>query len=163
MRFLAFVITIQLFFAPLVLAASDSDDESSDESLMSYSELVQAIDAGNVANATIWDEGWWVTGNLSDGSYFTTRINPNTPIADRMVEAGIRTEFMHSEQEEEMSIYLSMFFNILPLLIFLAFFFFVMRAFGSKNNPHLNRAEKMQEDFLERMEKLLTRQKPSDG
>ena len=91
---------------------------------LSYSEFVQRIDSGDVRTADV--AATEVTGRLSDDTLYITTIpeTGQTAIADRLNNAGVATKI---EKEEELPIVLSLLFNILPLLIFLAFFFFVMR------------------------------------
>ena len=91
---------------------------------LTYSEFVERINAGDVRNAEV--SSLQVTGKLADGSDFATTIpdGGQTAIADRLNAAGVETQI---KNEEELPLILSLLFNILPLLIFLAFFFFVMR------------------------------------
>lgn len=91
---------------------------------LTYSEFVERINAGDVSSAEV--SSLQVTGKLGDGSDFATTIpdGGQTSIADRLNSAGVQTQI---KNEEELPLILSLLFNILPLLIFLAFFFFVMR------------------------------------
>ena len=91
---------------------------------LTYSEFVDRIDGGEVRSAEVARAE--VTGQLTDGTDYMTTIpeGGQTAIADRLNGAGVDTQI---KQEEELPVILSLLFNILPLLIFLAFFFFVMR------------------------------------
>lgn len=91
---------------------------------LTYSDFVERINSGDVRNAEV--SSLQVTGKLGDGSDFMTTIpdGGQTAIADRLNTAGVETQI---KNEEELPLILSLLFNILPLLIFLAFFFFVMR------------------------------------
>ena len=91
---------------------------------LTYSDFVSRIDGGAVRTAEV--SRGQVTGKLSDGSDYQTTIpeEGQTAIADRLNAAGVQTQI---KKEEELPLILSLLFNILPLLIFLAFFFFVMR------------------------------------
>ncbi|NNL88239.1 MAG: ATP-dependent metallopeptidase FtsH/Yme1/Tma family protein, partial [Marinicaulis sp.] len=91
---------------------------------LNYSEFVQKIDAGAVKEATVSKTE--VTGTLEDGAEFLTNITEDgqADVADRLNAAGVLTTI---EKEEELPLLVSFFFNILPLLIFLAFFLIVMR------------------------------------
>ncbi|WP_428407734.1 ATP-dependent zinc metalloprotease FtsH [Hyphococcus sp.] len=91
---------------------------------LNYSEFVQRTENGGITEAKV--AKGQVTGTLSDGSEFVTTIpeDGQTAAAERLNDAGIATEI---EKEEELPILLSLLINILPLLIFLAFFLFIMR------------------------------------
>ncbi|MAW78842.1 MAG: cell division protein FtsH [Parvularcula sp.] len=91
---------------------------------LSYSEFVSRIDNGGINEAKV--AKGQVTGTLSDGSEFVTTIpeDGQTAAAERLNDAGVSTEI---EKEEELPLLLSLLINILPLLIFLAFFLFIMR------------------------------------
>jgi cell division protease FtsH len=91
---------------------------------LSYSEFVTKIDAGEVKSAEI-DKGN-VKGVLGDGNPFVTAIpdGSGVAIADRLNQAGAQTKITPVEQ---LPLLLSVLFNILPFVIFLAFFFFVVR------------------------------------
>ncbi len=91
---------------------------------LSYSEFVTKIDAGQIKTAEI-DKGN-VKGTLSDGKAFVTAIpeGSGVAVADRLNQAGAQTQI---RPEEQLPLVLSVLFNILPFVIFFAFFFFVMR------------------------------------
>ena len=91
---------------------------------LSYSEFVSKIDAGEISLAEI-DQGN-VTGTLSDNKPFVTAIpeGSGVAIADRLNQSGAQTKI---RPEEQLPLLLSVLFNILPFVIFLAFFFFVVR------------------------------------
>ncbi|MEM9494938.1 MAG: ATP-dependent zinc metalloprotease FtsH [Pseudomonadota bacterium] len=91
---------------------------------LNYSAFVSRLDNGDVASAEI--DKAVVTGQLKDGAAYVTTIpeNGQAQIADRLNNAGVQTEI---KAEEELPIILQLLFNILPLLFFLALFFFVMR------------------------------------
>ncbi len=91
---------------------------------LSYSEFVTRIDAGEIKAAEI-NKGN-VKGTLDDGKAFITAIpdGSGVAIADRLNLAGAQTKIT---PEEQLPLLLSVLFNILPFVIFLAFFFFVIR------------------------------------
>ena len=91
---------------------------------LNYSEFVARIEAGEVRSAEI--DKAVVSGTLKDGSRYETTIpeNGQITIADRLNAAGVQTQI---KAEEELPLLLQLLFNILPLLFFLALFFFVMR------------------------------------
>ena len=91
---------------------------------LTYTELTTRIADGQVRSAEV--AAGKVKGTLNDGSVFETTIpeDGQTAVADRLNDAGVQTKIL---EKEELPLLLSLLFNILPLLIFLAFFFFVMR------------------------------------
>lgn len=91
---------------------------------LSYSQLNEHISSGQVVSAEVGPNQ--VTGRLSEGGDFVTVIpeDGQTTIADRLNQAGVQTKI---ERKEELPVLLQVFFNILPLLFFLAVFFFIMR------------------------------------
>ena len=115
-------LVIVFFLVALQLFEFSSPGPQPEE--FSYSELNQKISSGQVRDAEV--AKGQVTGTLEDGTEFIVTIpeDGQTAIADRLNSAGVQTEI---QKEEELPLILNIFFNILPLLIFLAFFFFVMR------------------------------------
>ncbi|MEO1136045.1 MAG: ATP-dependent metallopeptidase FtsH/Yme1/Tma family protein, partial [Pseudomonadota bacterium] len=91
---------------------------------LTYSEFVERVDAGEITSASV--AKGQVSGLLSDGAEYVTTIpeDGQTAVAERLNTAGVATEI---EKEEELPLLLSLLINILPLLIFLAFFLFIMR------------------------------------
>ena len=91
---------------------------------LTYSQFVSRIDSGGVTSAKVATTQ--VTGELSDGTEFVTTIpeSGQDTIANQLHEAGVQTEII---KEDEVPLLLQLLFNILPLLLFLAFFFFIMR------------------------------------
>jgi len=91
---------------------------------LSYSEFVSKIESGQIKTAEI-DKGN-VKGALADGKPFVTAIpdGSGVAIADKLNQAGAQTQI---RPEEQLPLLLSVLFNILPFVIFLAFFFFVVR------------------------------------
>ncbi len=91
---------------------------------LSYSQFVTKIDAGQIKTAEI-DRGN-VKGTLSDDKAFVTAIpeGSGVAVADRLNQSGAQTRI---KPEEQLPLLLSVLFNILPFVIFLAFFFFVVR------------------------------------
>ncbi|MDZ7626847.1 MAG: ATP-dependent zinc metalloprotease FtsH [Parvularculaceae bacterium] len=91
---------------------------------LSYSEFVSQIESGGVKSAEIDQEN--VKGVLSSGKAFVTAIpdGSGVVIADKLNLSGAQTRVT---PVEELPLILSVIFNILPFVIFLAFFFFVVR------------------------------------
>ncbi len=111
-----FLVALQLFSSP----ATQTQVQE-----LTYTEFVEQLEKpGRVASAEV--SKTQVSGKLDGGSEFVTTITESgqTTIADRLNAAGVATTI---EKEEELPLLLSLLFNILPLLIFLALFFFVMR------------------------------------
>ena len=110
-----FVVALQLFQFP---AAGPQATQ------LTYSNFIQRVESGGVSTASV--ARGEVTGELSDGSSYVTTIpeDGQISIADKLDAAGVDTEI---QKEEELPLLLSLLINILPLLIFLAFFLFIMR------------------------------------
>ena len=91
---------------------------------LTYSEFIDRIEAGSISDAKV--AKGQVTGELTEGGEYVTTIpeDGQTAAAERLNAAGINTEIV---KEEELPLLLSLLINILPLLIFLAFFLFIMR------------------------------------
>jgi cell division protease FtsH len=113
--FVFFIIALQL---------SEFASQPATVQRLTYSEFIASIDAGEVKSAEI-DKGN-VKGVLAGEKPFLTAIpeDAGVAIADRLNAAGVATKIT---PEEELPLVLSVIFNILPFLIFLAFIFFVMR------------------------------------
>ncbi len=154
-----------LFF--LSAPASAQEDQSpwyEPYEQISYSELRTLIDNGEVDEARVLNDGWWVTVKTKEGEYFDTKVTPETPIADHLYEAGIPVTIEHynegsEEEADDLPAWLSLVINILPLLLFLVFFAGIIFLSRKQTNAYYGRAEKMQADFFERLEKLLTERK----
>jgi cell division protease FtsH len=114
---------LAIVFVLVALQMFQISPPPADEDL-TYSEFQSRISAGTVQNAEV--SKTQVTGQLADGSRFVTTIpeQGQDQIARQLSDAGVRTEI---KKEEELPLLVSLLFNILPLLLFLAFFFFIMR------------------------------------
>ncbi len=110
-----FIIALQLFGA---------SSQTTGAERLSYSEFSRELDKGAIKSVVI--DGAKIEGELSEGRTFVTAIPTDAGgvVADRLYEAGVETDI---KPEEELPILLSVLFNILPLLIFFAFIFIVMR------------------------------------
>lgn len=113
--FVFFIIALQLF-------EYNSTEETSEE--WSYSKFSQQLDSGSITSAEI--NPTKVEGKMADGTTFVTAITEDQggDVADRLIAAGVETVI---KPEEELPILLSLLVNFLPLLIFFAFIFFIMR------------------------------------
>ena len=113
-----------IVFVVVALQLFNSDMPGPQPTELKYSDFIERVEAGAISTAIV-SKGE-VEGELSDGGVYVTTIpeDGQTTIADKLDAAGVNTEI---KKEEELPLLLSLLFNILPLLIFLAFFFFVMR------------------------------------
>ncbi|MBB5518180.1 ATP-dependent zinc metalloprotease FtsH [Amphiplicatus metriothermophilus] len=113
--FIFFIIALQLF---------EFSSPGPTVERLSYSQFVTRIDEGAIRQAEI--DGVNVKGALDNGRQFVAAIPEGAApqIADRLIAAGAETTIT---PVEELPLALSLLFNILPFLIFLAFIFFVMR------------------------------------
>ncbi|MEL6213700.1 MAG: ATP-dependent metallopeptidase FtsH/Yme1/Tma family protein, partial [Pseudomonadota bacterium] len=114
-------VLVFLIFA-LQLFDMQSTGETAEE--LSYSQVNARVKSGEVASVVI--DGGKLEGELTNGKKFISAIDENNvePIANRFDEAGVQVEI---KPEEELPILLSLLVNMLPLLIFFAFIFFIMR------------------------------------
>ena len=112
---LGFVIALQLF------STSDPRDGARE---LAYSDFVTQVEGGGVRSAEVARTK--VVGELKSGEKFETTIpeNGQVQVADRLHGANVPTKIV---EKEELPLLLSLLVNILPLLIFLGFFFIVMR------------------------------------
>ena len=110
-----FIIALQLF---------EFSSPSANVERLTYSEFSDRINEGAINTATI--DGGKVTGVLDGGKEYVAAISPQDAgsVADRLHQAGVVTDI---KPQEELSPLLSLLVNILPLVIFFAFIFFVMR------------------------------------
>ena len=113
--FVFFIIALQLF---------DISSPNASVKRLSYSEFSEEIEKGSIQEALI--DGSKIEGQLSSGDAFVTAIPEDYAgdIADRLNAAGVETDI---KPEEELPLLVSLLVNILPLLIFFAFIFFIMR------------------------------------
>ena len=113
--FVFFIIALQLF---------EFNSTGAQPEEWSYSEFSKQLEAGAIKEATI--DKTKVEGLTSDGKEFVTAITEaqGGDVADRLNAAGVVTKI---KPEEELPLLLSLLVNILPLLIFFAFIFFIMR------------------------------------
>ncbi|NOX81518.1 MAG: hypothetical protein GXP06_00710 [Alphaproteobacteria bacterium] len=122
-----------------------------------YSDLRKLIDEKQVDSARVLNSGWWVTIKTKDGKFFDTRVTPQTPIADHFYVAGIPVKIEHrNEDNDELPFWLDIFLNILPLLIFVVFFIFILwfsQKRGRKvQDECLDRAKEINDEFLDRQQ-----------
>ncbi len=158
-------IAVLLFlFATQVSAEEDQSRWLESYEKISYSELRKLIDDDQIEEARVLNDGWWVTVKTKDGEFFDIRVTPQTPIADHFYDAGVPVSIRHkSVEDDELPYWLSLFLNILPLLIFIVFFAGIMFFMKRNGGGYYARAEQINKDFLDRLEKLLTEHKENNG
>ena len=110
-----FMIAVQMF---QVSTPTETPQE------LTYTDFIKRVDDGEVVTATVAKTK--VTGTLTDNSEYTTGISETgqLAIADKLNARGVQTTI---EPEEDLPLIASFFLNILPLVLFLAFFLIVMR------------------------------------
>jgi|GEM_PF-7069365 len=173
-----FVGFLAVFFCAHAVAQEKIEPQQKERTEVTYSEIRKLIENGEVKSASVTGDGWWVSVVTIDGNRSYAQVTPQTPIADHLYDAGIPVKIVHwNEDEDETPLWLKVFYNVLPLLIFIVFFVFVMfllRGVNGKvfkkndehlakaeaiNNDHLAKVEEMQKRFFERLEKLLSEKK----
>ncbi len=113
--FLFFLIMLNMFeFSPNAREVETLD----------YSQFIAKVEAGEVQSAEI--DRNIIKGELSGGNEYETAIHFMLieNVSSALIEAGVDTKVA---PEEELPLALTLLFNILPFLIFLAFIFFIMR------------------------------------
>ena len=113
--FIFFLFALQLF---------EMSSPGQDVRQLSYTEFSAQIDAGKVKNAVINTEEGIIEGKLSDDSVYVTAIGEEQGVAKWLNDAGVDTTI---KPKQELPLALSVLLNILPIALFLAFLFFIMR------------------------------------
>lgn len=144
--------------------ASAQEKADSKSTQISYFEIRKLIDDGIVERGQIYNDGWWVAVYTSDGNSYYAQITPQTPIADHLYAAGVPVSIDHiAEEVDKTPLWLEVFFNLLPLLIFILFFAGIMFFMKRGGGDYYARAEKINLDFLNRLEKLLIEREKENG
>ena len=90
--------------------------------VMSYSELVQRVSAGDVKKVTVRVDK--VNGELKNGQRFTsTTVYPNEQLMANMLQAGVEIDAKSGGQ----SIWMSLLLGILPIALLIGVWIFFMR------------------------------------
>jgi ATP-dependent Zn protease len=157
MKHLLLIILLIETFYGVAVAQESSKPTSQDNNEVTYSELRKLVDDGLVASASVTGDGWWVSVTATDGVRYYAQVTPQTPISDHLYEAGVPVKIVHwSEEDDESPAWLSMLFNVLPLLIFIVFFVLVLwfsQKRGKKvQDDCLKRAEAINNEFLDRQQ-----------
>ncbi|HHY75750.1 MAG TPA: ATP-dependent metallopeptidase FtsH/Yme1/Tma family protein [Firmicutes bacterium] len=90
---------------------------------LDYNRFLAQIEAGKVSSVTIVDERD-VTGTLDDGTNFRTIIPGDPELYRKLVESGATVKF---ETPPEPSWWISLLSNMLPVLIMVALFFYMVQ------------------------------------
>lgn len=133
--------------------------------VISYSELRALIDGGEIEEARILNDGWWVTVRRKDGEYFDVRVTPQTPVADHLYDAGIPVSIEHSSKDEddEQRLWLDVLISLSPLALLIVFLMAIVFVSRKQTKAHYHRAERAQTEFFERLEKILAEHKAGNG
>lgn len=178
-KFVCFLILIISFSA----TANAQDDDAIWFEMyeqIDYHELRNLIEEDKIDSARVLRDGWWVTIKTKEGEFFDTKVTPQTPIADHLYEAGIPVKFEHwgdDDEDNKIPKWQQIFLSILPLLIFIVFFIFILwwsQKRGRKvEDECLDRAKAINDEFLDRQQKqfetfiedfsCLLKKKESDG
>jgi len=113
--FIFFLFALQLF---------DMSAPGEDVRKLSYTEFSAQITAGNVKNAVIDTEEGQIQGKLDDGSTYSTAIGEEPGVAKWLNDAGVDTTI---KPKQELPLAMSVLVNLLPIVLFLGFLFFIMR------------------------------------
>ena len=135
---------------------------------VNYSTYRAALDNSRIAQAGINRRGSLVFYIEKSGDKYFLTVPDISSAADRLADVGAEVDyysyFPSSEEpydeNDELPLWLSLFVNILPLLIFFAFIFFVFRSMrsGTDQAKEINEeARQMNREFLERLEEVLSK------
>ncbi|WP_425410140.1 hypothetical protein [Hyphococcus sp.] len=173
-RLILLLVSVVTIVSPTLAQEATSTDESKDKEV-TYFDIRKFIDDGVVEWGRVSGDGWWINIKTTDGSRYYAQVTPQTPIADHLYEAGIPVRIQHRAAEEETPRWLEFLLNLAPLLIFIVFFLFLMLTMGRSNKNHvdkyddylakedeqqrryLERVEKFQTEFFERLEETIKR------
>jgi len=87
---------------------------------VNYSDFIAAVDSGDVQKVRIDGENVQYTG--SDGKTYTTVVPGDASLTDKLIEKGVTVQADRQEQ----SGFLSLLSLLLPVIILIAFWFFMM-------------------------------------
>lgn len=158
MKRLNFGLTIIVALFSISVAYAQTEEPPQEKKEVTYSEIRQMIDEGVLVGGTVSGDGWWVTVKKTDGSVYYAPVTPYTPIADRLIDAGVPTKIVHisNENDNDLPLWLELLINGSPLVIFIVFFVFILWATQRKGKKEqdkcMNRAEAINNAFLEKQE-----------
>src|SRR5690606_33877808 len=101
---------------------------SSEGEPLPYGDFLDALEAGDVEQATFNNTNGHITGTLDDGTTFSTNGPIDPPDADMDLMAANGVEF----ETPESSVWIDLLVWTAPLLLFLAFFIWIQRRAQSQ-------------------------------
>ena len=123
-------ITLLLVLAVAMISTLSGVDDPEE---LTYGEFLQALDDGDVASATILSRDSQLTGELEDGSTYTTSYDPtinDDQISAVLAEANLPGEDLAVDSQPG-NVFVSVLLNLVPFaLIFLLFFFLMSQMQG---------------------------------
>ncbi|WP_427450125.1 ATP-dependent zinc metalloprotease FtsH [Litorimonas sp. WD9-15] len=122
-NFIVWGIVIALLLAMITAASSDVQGGPSDE--LTYSQLQERVESGQVESALIDTEGGVITGTLTGGEKYKTNIGAINLNADEIFE-GTDIPYKFEERKQQ-SMFGSLLMGLLPLLIIGALFLLFFR------------------------------------
>jgi cell division protease FtsH len=117
---------------------------------LDYNRFLAQIESGKVVSVTIVDERG-VTGTLKDGTSFRTIVPVDPGLYSKLVESGATVKF---EMPPEPSWWVSLLSNMIPVLIMVALFFYMLQQSqgGGKQVMQFGRSRaRMQSDIHEKV------------
>ena len=96
---------------------------------LAYSDFMTEAQAGRISNVTI--KGDRLSGNFSaSGEPFKTMVPPNENVVDRLQGTGVQ---IAAEEDEVGSVtFVDILFNLLPVILLIGFWFFMLRQMQGK-------------------------------
>ena len=123
-------ITLLLVLAVAMISTLSGVDDPEE---LTYGEFLQALQDGDVASATILSRDSQITGELEDGSTYTTSYDPtinDDQISAVLAEADLPGEDLAVDSQPG-NVFVSVLLNLVPFaLIFLLFFFLMSQMQG---------------------------------
>jgi cell division protease FtsH len=117
---------------------------------LDYNRFLAQMESGKIVSVTIVD-GQGVTGTLKDGTNFTTIVPADPDLYTKLVESGATVKF---EMPPEPSWWISLLSNMIPVLIMVALFFYMLQQSqgGGKQVMQFGRSRaRMQSDIHEKV------------
>ena len=116
---------ILTMFAVMV-TMSQGNLQGKTDSELSYSELIERIEAGGIQEAKINEAGGLITGKTSDGEDFKANISRiEGEIGPKMEEAGVAVEYAEVKVQNQ---WITGLFSFLPLILIIGISILFMRS-----------------------------------
>ncbi len=110
--------------------ASDAQRQSElNDTEISYSEFMEASKAGRVEEVVIKGDNLHGT-YAGDGGAFISKVPPSENIVERL--SGTSVKIKAADPDQPPIRLIDIFFTVLPILLLIAFWFFIMRQMGGK-------------------------------